>query len=163
MVKVTYNGEDFWLGTNGYYNNNNREQLHHKVWKDNSILLIRKGFVIHHKDFNKENNSFSNLQLLPDSEHRKLHMKERFKDQEYTKRNKSQLESIRDKSKAWHKSKEGIKWHSKHAINQWKNKKKISKKCIYCNADYEAYFERSKYCSRKCLFRDKRNVKKFYN
>jgi hypothetical protein len=45
---------------------------HTKVLKDNGIE-VPKGFVVHHKDGNKSNNSLSNLQVLSNREHTKLH------------------------------------------------------------------------------------------
>ena len=49
-------------------------KLHHAVFcYYNNITKIPKGYVIHHKDFNKLNNDISNLQLLTISEHVTLH------------------------------------------------------------------------------------------
>lgn len=44
---------------------------HHKVWIDN-YGKIPKGFVVHHIDENKKNNSPENLKLLEKKEHDKL-------------------------------------------------------------------------------------------
>jgi hypothetical protein len=45
----------------------------HYIWFKNTGYFPKKGEVIHHKDFNKLNNDFSNLQLMTNKEHLKLH------------------------------------------------------------------------------------------
>lgn len=46
---------------------------HHQVWYENTGHVVQPNEVIHHKDMNKQNNDFSNLQLMSDVEHKKLH------------------------------------------------------------------------------------------
>ncbi len=41
----------------------------------NGITTVPKGYVIHHKDLNRENNDLSNLELMTDKEHKELHGK----------------------------------------------------------------------------------------
>lgn len=43
------------------------------IWMAHHKRPIPDGYVIHHIDFNKDNNSIENLQLLTEEEHRKLH------------------------------------------------------------------------------------------
>lgn len=52
--------------------------LHRMVW----ICYngeIPDGYDIHHKDFNKDNNSIDNLQLLTKDEHNKIHLSHKIK------------------------------------------------------------------------------------
>jgi hypothetical protein len=59
-----------------YYRHHDKNTLHHYVYcYYNNIDVIPKGYVIHHIDFNKQNNDISNLQLLTHSDHSKLHSK----------------------------------------------------------------------------------------
>jgi hypothetical protein len=44
---------------------------HKKVWEEN-YGEIPEGYVFHHKDGNKQNNSLDNLEILPKVEHDKL-------------------------------------------------------------------------------------------
>lgn len=46
---------------------------HHQVWYEHTGHVVQEGEVVHHKDLNKKNNEFSNLQLMTDAEHKKLH------------------------------------------------------------------------------------------
>lgn len=46
---------------------------HHQVWYENTGHVVQDGEVVHHKDLNKQNNSFDNLQLMTDAEHKLLH------------------------------------------------------------------------------------------
>lgn len=67
-----------------------------------------------------------------------------------------------EKAKLWHKSKDGIINHKKNALKQWnkKNRKKreIKKICIYCNKEFIAYFERTRFCSRNCIMAEYRRT-----
>lgn len=57
---------------------------HHLVWlKENTLGLffIPKGWIIHHIDFNKLNNQFINLMLLPRKVHTSIHMRDRYDNQ----------------------------------------------------------------------------------
>ena len=67
-------GISFTLTKGGYLRgtfNGARMLMHHYVWFKHTGQKIEKGWNIHHKDENKENNSFENLELLTASEHTK--------------------------------------------------------------------------------------------
>jgi hypothetical protein len=67
-------GIRFTLTKGGYLRgtfNGKRMLMHHYVWLKHTGQKIEKGWNIHHKDENKENNSFENLELLTVSEHTK--------------------------------------------------------------------------------------------
>lgn len=46
---------------------------HHQVWYENTGHVVQDGEVVHHKDLNKLNNDFNNLQLITDAEHKQIH------------------------------------------------------------------------------------------
>jgi ribosomal protein S24E len=52
-----------------------RHSAYYKIWNDHNPddLMPDKGFVIHHKDGNPNNNEISNLQKMTDVDHKKLH------------------------------------------------------------------------------------------
>lgn len=56
----------------GYLRNGKGELIHREIFK-NHYGDIPSNWVIHHKDENKLNNDLSNLELLSDSEHKKIH------------------------------------------------------------------------------------------
>lgn len=49
-----------------------RVKIHRKVWHD-TAGPIPGGYVVHHKDGDKANNSIENLECISDAEHRKRH------------------------------------------------------------------------------------------
>ena len=72
--------KDGLSGKRGQYprvqTNGKRINLSHKIFCEyHNIESVPKGFVIHHIDENKDNNSIENLMLLSKSEHSKLHAK----------------------------------------------------------------------------------------
>lgn len=46
---------------------------HHQVWYENTGYIVVDGEVVHHKDLDKTNNAFENLELMTDREHKLLH------------------------------------------------------------------------------------------
>lgn len=46
---------------------------HRFIWEEANGKKIPKGYVIHHKDGNKKNNTVGNLQLMTRAAHKKLH------------------------------------------------------------------------------------------
>ena len=60
----------------GYFLNSNiQKRLHIYVWEYNNGN-IPKGYEIHHKDHDKNNNEIDNLDMLTKKEHMKIHSKE---------------------------------------------------------------------------------------
>lgn len=54
----------------------NRQAWKHRVVWEEKNGVIPKGYQLHHKDGNKENNRISNLECLSRAEHRAIHTKE---------------------------------------------------------------------------------------
>ena len=46
---------------------------HHLIWWTETGQLPEDGYLIHHKDHNKHNNDFSNLELISVTQHNQLH------------------------------------------------------------------------------------------
>lgn len=67
----SFNGHIFKKSNDGYYFSS-IGPIHHFIWSFYNGK-IPEGYVIHHKDFNKNNNTISNLQLLTYSEYAKVY------------------------------------------------------------------------------------------
>jgi hypothetical protein len=127
-----------------------RKRLHRYIWEYYNGK-IPKGYNIHHKDHNKDNNELDNLELLSASEHKKIHAKELTEEQ--IQKFKNNLEKkARPKAIEWHKSQKGKEWHKKQykiSLGAMKKEKFI---CEYCGKEYETYKNgKNKFCSEKCM------------
>lgn len=126
-----------------------RLRLHVYMWlKYNKE--IPKGYEIHHKDENKDNNEIENLACLSKKEHLEWHgenVTNELKDKWC-----KNLDVHRHKANEWHKSKEGREWHKKHAAKTFSKDKLVymDKTCEFCNTTYSTPREWSKFCSPNC-------------
>ena len=68
----------------GYVRYKNHEYIHKMVYEYYSKNSIPDGFIVHHKDGNKRNNSFDNLELMSEKDHKIHHMKDTIGDFCYT-------------------------------------------------------------------------------
>lgn len=59
---------------------------HHLVWWERTGQRVARGFVLHHRDHDKTNNAFDNLELMTRSEHIKEHNPNQFVDGEVKRR-----------------------------------------------------------------------------
>jgi len=136
----------------GYYLSGNidgkRYRLHRYVWEYYNGI-IPKGYDIHHKDHNKDNNNIDNLELLTKKEHIEIHkhldekLKQKYRD--------NLIINARPKAIEWHKSKEGKEWHKKqYSISLGKRTEKefICKNCG-CTF-YKVGNGNNKFCSNNC-------------
>ena len=62
--------------------NGKRKGEHIFVWEEYNKQDVPKGYIIHHVDRNKRNNDISNLQLMTEKDHVKLHFGEYYKDRD---------------------------------------------------------------------------------
>lgn len=134
-MKQEFNGVVYYLC--GQYFQNRGIRLHRVVWEFHNGP-IPKGYSVHHIDGDKRNNNIENLELLRQSEHQSLHMR----DDDRIKKSKMQMEKIRSLAAKWHSSEEGHKWHVQHV------KESIHKGTIYtytCDFCGKEYFSRRKY------------------
>ena len=152
---VIYQGEKFHLQTTKrYYQSGRRDaqvrSLHRRIWTDHNGP-IPDGCEVHHKDNDWTNNVIDNLECLPMLVHQRMHMAERYLDEDYRKSNAAQLIAAQEKAKEWHASPEGLAWHSEHGKESWVNRAVASAVCSVCGSSYETYFpDRSRFCSRAC-------------
>ncbi|HJA89550.1 MAG TPA: HNH endonuclease [Candidatus Jeotgalibaca merdavium] len=128
-----------------------RLRLHVYVWEKHNGD-IPKGYEIHHKDENKNNNEIENLACLSKKEHLRWHgehISDELKDKWIANLN----DNARPKASEWHRSPEGRKWHREHAKKTLtkENLVYVEKKCELCGKTYETAREWSKYCSPNCV------------
>lgn len=135
------------------------QALHQEVWK--SVHgPIPPGMHIHHEDGDYNNNTLENLVAVPELEHRRHHGR-----QDRTQAQKDQLESIRGKAAAWHRSEEGRKWHTKHAQESIVNLAPITKVCAWCKQSYETTCHRAnvKFCTPQCREKERATHRKKFD
>lgn len=126
-----------------------RYRLHRYIWEYYNGK-IPKGYHIHHKDHNKNNNEISNLELLTKKEHSKRHAME-ITEETKEKYRKNLDENARPKAIKWHKSKEGREWHKKQYEVSLAKREKVKFICEYCGKEYETYKQqKNRFCSLKC-------------
>ncbi len=143
----------------GYYQSTTqidgkRRWLHQYSWEQHNETSQPKGFCVHHKDHNKDNNEIINLQLMTHGDHRSHHGFEGDVD-----KMKKHLGNIRPLTKAYHSSPEGIKQHKEHYDNM---KHKLYVKgtftCLQCGIEYEGVINGSnKFCSNNCASKHRRD------
>lgn len=137
----------------GYYLNSTiHKRLHVYVWEHYNGE-VPKGYHIHHKDHDKNNNEIENLVLLSAHEHQTLHGNSWSEERREWAR-KNLLENAVPKSIAWHSSEDGKAWHSKHAKNVFENLPEKTYICDYCGKEYSTKKTRPKgsngFCSNNC-------------
>jgi hypothetical protein len=122
--------------------------LHREIWKDN-FGKIPKGYDIHHKDHDFNNNSIDNLICISKKEHANQHAEENAIRGRSEKQLKH-LNKIRNLTKEWHASQEGKEWHKQHVKNSLAKVEKKEFKCINCEKVFYSIITNSKCCCRKC-------------
>ena len=145
----------------GYYLsstiNGKRYRLHRYVWEYYNGE-IPKGYHVHHKDHNKDNNELDNLELLTKQEHTQIHIKE-MTEETRKKYRENFNKNARPKAIEWHKSKEGREWHKKQYDISLGNRTKQKFICEYCGKEYETLNNGiNKFCSSKCKSAYRRNI-----
>ena len=145
-----FDGIKFTSSTaDGYYKHQGlRLSMHRYVWEYYNGK-IPEGYEIHHKDFNKANNSIDNLQLLTVAEHRKLHADLLTEEQREWKRNNMNT-VVHEAAKKWHRSEEGHQWHVQHGKETGGNSKEYEHVCVVCGKKYITRQKKSRFCSGAC-------------
>lgn len=126
--------------------------LHRDVWSS-AFGAIPKDCHIHHKDSDTINNSLSNLECMPKSEHLSQSSGKRRRP-----RNPGDWFSPEARARAteWHRSEEGRLWHSRHAkrSKSWQKWQREDKPCAFCGQVVSMLVRKSgnaqKYCSNNC-------------
>ena len=149
----------FYKCKDGYYISGTGEnliRLHVYIWEKVNGN-IPKGFCIHHKDHNKDNNNISNLGLMNSHDHQSYHSN--LIDKDILREN--MINNVRPKADKWHGSEAGIEWHKKH-YKSMKEKlyTKVENICKCCGEKYiTVKGSKNKFCSSKCKSKYRRDMK----
>lgn len=163
---VEYRSERFYLqSSKRYFQSGNKDceerLLHRRVWSDVNGP-IPPDTDIHHKDGNWENNDISNLEAISSSEHRRLHMLDRWADEAQREVMLSALEKAQELAKPWHSSDDGIRFHQQNCRLSWENRHPVDITCEVCGNEFKAIrTEVAKTCSKSC--RQKLSYKNRFN
>lgn len=131
-----------------------RPRLHVYVWEKH-FGKIPKGYQIHHKDENKDNNEIDNLMCMTQKEH--LHWHGENIPSDRLKKWQKNMEVQREKTKAWHSSPEGRAWHKKHAEKiGLAHIGKTPMVCENCGKEFTSGKKHGKYCSANCRSKSRR-------
>lgn len=130
-----------------------RKRLHVYVWEFETGEKVRRGYHIHHKDGNKDNNDITNLAMITREEHEKLHANSLTSD-----RKKQMAENVIKygvpAAKAWHRSKEGHEWHVQHGKEVAANLSYREYICTYCGKAFQTKnvypADSNTFCSNNC-------------
>lgn len=77
---IEYADDKYYKQPDGYYRTSRTrgdKSLHVQMYQDYWNCIIPKGFVVHHKDDNKENNTVANYFLLTKAGHHRWHSNRR--------------------------------------------------------------------------------------
>ena len=140
MPTIIFNGFRYFRDKYGYYNLSQKNKLkhpelerrlHRAIWKSYNGE-IPKGYHIHHKDHNKENNDISNLELISPSAH-SIHHHSNGQTLKWwhSRAGRAANKRGREKCKEWHASEEGYKWHSEHQ-KETMRKHRVQEICQEC-------------------------------
>ena len=150
----SFNGKDYYLYDGERYFSKANKRLHVVKWEFYNGR-VPKGFHVHHKDENPQNNEIKNLELIKGTDHLRLHGIKRAKENPEWLKNFN--EKGRQKAKEWHSTKEGIEWHRQHALRcNFGNITYGSKKCKVCDTEFEANTKNQDFCSRRCVSKNRR-------
>jgi endogenous inhibitor of DNA gyrase (YacG/DUF329 family) len=124
-----------------------RELLHRYLWRKHNGE-IPAGYDIHHADDNPLNNHIGNLECRTKKEHFRHHAEQGVWN---TPRQLAHLAEIRQKTKEWHRSPDGLEWHRQHGLETAKSRKPVELVCSRCGkAFWRVKNAKRVFCSRAC-------------
>jgi hypothetical protein len=162
--KVTFDGISYRLmGTRRYYlsqstSNKGRRRakgLHVAIWEAYNGEPMPKGHHCHHRDGNPFNNAPENLEAVTQAEHSAHHPFV------MTEKQREHLDRVRDMTKEWHASPEGIAWHRENGKRQWEGKEPRELPCARCGKIMKTRAAERLYCDSWCNFLALRETGKY--
>lgn len=149
----------------GYYlaskgENGRRKRLHVAVWESHNGP-VPEGHHIHHIDRDKANNEIENLQCMTSSEHNRVHAA-LMTDERREQLRRNLIEKAIPKSKAWHRSEEGLAWHREHGAECFRDREPMEYVCTNCGKTFESKKRYSKgknrFCGNNCRAAYRRKI-----
>jgi len=141
-----------------YHNPLTGRRLHVVIWEDHNNCSVPKGYHIHHKNGNYDDNTIENLTCVPIGEHIRITLKNLTPEQK--EKNIQHLAAIRPLTKKWHGSKEGHDWHKNHALQR--KPLAIKKNCEVCGKEFIDKSGHGRFCHQNCkatALRRRRGIK----
>ena len=137
----------YYLGSRSHPTTGKRERLHRAVWMKH-YGVIPKGYEIHHKDEDKDNNDINNLEALKMVDHKSIHSNKEF----HKERMRVRAAKNQPLAAEWHSTSEGKLWHKKHFYEQWDKWESKESNCLNCGNEFSAKVthNQTKFCSNKC-------------
>jgi hypothetical protein len=150
---IRFNGRTYRKHNGGKYYTTGTRKLHRDVWEYYNGP-IPKGYQVHHKDFDIDNNDIENLVCLTIKEHQQIHT-EQHRQNGVAERARQRFHDIRPRASEWHRSEEGREWHRQHARGQ--EFADVECTCVVCGKPFTAKKKDSKYCSKRCSAKARRD------
>lgn len=150
---IRFNGRIYKKYEGAKYYTCHRWKLHRDVWESH-YGKIPRGYQVHHKDFNPDNNEIENLVCITIKEHQRIHT-EHHRQNGVAERAKQRFHDIRPLAAEWHRSAEGREWHRQHAAGQVF--KDVECTCVVCGKAFSAKKKDANYCSNKCRAKARRD------
>lgn len=145
-IRFYQDGKRYWLGQV----NGKRKRLHIYVWEKHNGA-IPKGYHIHHKDYDTDNNEIDNLEILTEHVHLSLHGAI---EKNKASARKCMEKHARPQAIKWHKSDKSTGFHKEHYKKTLGklHEQRISKVCIVCGDEFNTSGCKTdaKYCSNAC-------------
>ena len=143
----SFNGKNYHKDRKGYYVSTRYDAVHIATFKY-FCGDIPAGYEIHHKDFNKDNNDVSNLQLLTTAEHAKLHQMPRIE----TRICKGCGKEFLGQPDAAHRkgSRSTCSDECLSKLNSSRQNHRPPNVCIVCGKEFKTKHKETHTCSKEC-------------
>lgn len=150
-----FEGVRYYLIPSGYYRANSRlggARIHRVVWEHYNGP-IPEGYVVHHIDGDKTNNDISNLAIMDDGQHKRLH--------QGTPEAIERKRFYASRMVEWNRSDEGRRRSSERAKQTRRRDPIKTYICRECGEAFQAKAPAGAFfCSPKCRMRDMRRRKR---
>ncbi|WP_423774799.1 HNH endonuclease signature motif containing protein [Bacteroides heparinolyticus] len=145
-----FNGKAYHRYAGERYFTRGTHKMHRDVW-EYYHGAIPKGYHVHHIDEDTSHNDISNLELLEEHEHLRMHEAEKQQDPQYRELQIQRMDYAREFANKWHGSEAGHEWHVKHGKEVVANLNPKTFICEYCGKEYETFpTGQHHFCSNKC-------------
>lgn len=134
-------GQNYYVRCETIEGKRHKIHLHRDVWEFHSGKTIPDGYVVHHIDFNRLNNDYSNLTIMERGAHGTMHRRIRYKERGMTDGERAHLTKITENNSL----------------------PRIKKVCVKCGKDYLSARNTSMFCSEICKnrYRHEHEEKKY--
>ena len=137
-MKIKYDNK-VWILSDGYYIISKKIYLHRYIWEQHNGK-IPEGYLVHHKDGNKTNNSLDNLELLERPDHQRLHVlanpiSHNGKGKKLSVETKLKMKAAKE---LYYKSHKGTMYGKKHSV-ETKRKMSETRKLLPCPCSFRGH------------------------